>query len=42
MTKRAALIERHRSLIGKFLFEFVIIFIGVTAAFALEAARQEP
>jgi hypothetical protein len=41
MTKRAALIERHRSLIGKFLFEFVIIFIGVTAAFALEAARQE-
>ena len=41
MTKRAGLIDRHRSLIGKFLFEFVIIFIGVTAAFALEAARQE-
>ena len=35
------MIDRHRSLIGKFLFEFVIIFIGVTAAFALEAARQE-
>jgi len=28
-------------LIGKLLFEVVIIFIGVTAAFALEAARQE-
>ena len=31
----------RRELIGKFLFEFVIIFIGVTAAFALEAVRQE-
>lgn len=28
-------------LIGRLLFEVVIIFIGVTAAFALEAARQE-
>ena len=28
-------------MIGKFLFEIIIIFIGVTAAFALEAARQE-
>jgi hypothetical protein len=33
--------ERHRSLAGKLLFEFVIIFVGVTAAFALEAARRE-
>lgn len=33
--------DRHRSLIGKLLFEIVIIFIGVTAAFALEAERQE-
>ena len=30
----------HRTLAGKFLFEIVIIFIGVTAAFALESARQ--
>ena len=34
-------LERHRPLIGKLLFEIAIIFIGVTAAFALEAARQE-
>lgn len=33
--------KRNRPLIGKLLFEVVIIFIGVTAAFALEAARQE-
>lgn len=33
--------QRHRELIGRFIFEFVIIVIGVTAAFALEAARQE-
>lgn len=33
--------EGHRSLAGKLLFEFVIIFVGVTAAFALEAARRE-
>lgn len=31
----------RRELIGKLVFEIVIIFIGVTAAFALEAARQE-
>ncbi len=31
----------RRKLIGKLVFEIVIIFIGVTAAFALEAARQE-
>jgi hypothetical protein len=41
MTTRAGLMERHRPLIGKLLFEVVIIFIGVTAAFALEAARQD-
>ncbi|MEO7814365.1 MAG: hypothetical protein ABIR87_02865 [Sphingomicrobium sp.] len=34
-------VERHRPLIGKLLFEIVIIFIGVSAAFALEAARQD-
>ena len=33
--------ERHRPLIGKLLFEVAIIFIGVTAAFALEGARQD-
>ncbi|MEO8618682.1 MAG: hypothetical protein ABI412_04890 [Sphingomicrobium sp.] len=33
--------SRHHDLIGKFLFEIVIIFVGVTAAFALEAVRQE-
>ena len=32
---------KRRELIGKLLFEIVIIFIGVTAAFALEAARQD-
>lgn len=32
---------KRRELIGKLLFEIVIIFIGVTAAFALEAARQK-
>ena len=33
--------EHYRPLIGKLLFEVVIVFIGVTAAFALEAARQD-
>ena len=33
--------ERHRPLLGKLVFEIVIIFVGVTAAFALEAARQD-
>ena len=32
---------KRRELFGKLLFEIVIIFIGVTAAFALEAARQD-
>jgi hypothetical protein len=32
---------RRREAIGKFVFEVVIVFIGVTAAFALEAARQD-
>lgn len=31
---------RHRALIGRLLFELVIIFIGVTAAFALENYRE--
>ena len=41
MAKLGQKFERHRPLIGKLLFEIVIIFIGVTAAFALEAARQD-
>ena len=41
MTEIRERFERNRPLIGKLLFEVVIIFIGVTAAFALEAARQE-
>ena len=32
---------KRRELIGRLLFEIIIIFIGVTAAFTLEAARQE-
>ena len=32
---------RNRELIGKFVFELVIVFIGVTAAFALENRREE-
>lgn len=34
-------LAQRRELIGRFLFEIVIIIIGVTAAFALEAARQD-
>ena len=30
----------HRSLLGEFAFELVIVFVGVTAAFALENYRQ--
>jgi len=41
MADHQARFERHRPLIGKLLFEVAIIFIGVTGAFALEAARQE-
>ena len=33
-------IDGHRDLIGRFAFELVIIFVGVTAAFALENARE--
>ena len=33
--------HKHRPLIGKLVFEIVIVFVGVTAAFALEAARQD-
>ena len=32
---------QRRELLGKLLFEIVIIFVGVTAAFALEAGRQD-
>lgn len=32
---------RHRALIGKFLFEFVVIVVGVTIAFALEGVRRD-
>ena len=32
--------QGHRELIGRFAFELVIIIVGVTAAFALENARQ--
>ena len=41
MAKLRERFEKQRPLIGKLVFEIVIIFIGVTAAFALEAARQE-
>ena len=34
-------LTKRRELIGKLLFEIVIIFVGVTAAFALETARQD-
>ena len=32
--------ERYRELLGHFVFELVIVFVGVTAAFALEGMRQ--
>jgi hypothetical protein len=35
------LAKRHRDLLGRFAFELVIVFVGVTAAFALEDLRQE-
>ena len=41
MTRLREHLTQRRELIGKFIFEIVIIFVGVTAAFALEAARQE-
>ena len=31
---------RHGATIGRFLFELVIVFVGVTAAFALENYRE--
>ena len=33
--------REHRALFGKFAFELVVVFIGVTAAFALENWRQD-
>ena len=41
MIELRKLSERHKPLIGRLLFEIAIIFIGVTAAFALESERQE-
>lgn len=41
MSGLRGILGSHRELIGKFLFEIAIVFIGVTAAFALEAARQD-
>lgn len=35
------LLRRRRALIGRFAFELVVVFVGVTAAFALENARQD-
>lgn len=33
-------VGRHRTLLGEFAFELIIVFVGVTAAFALENYRQ--
>jgi hypothetical protein len=33
-------VARHRTLLGEFTFELIIVFVGVTAAFALENFRQ--
>jgi len=41
MAKLRERFEKQRPLIGKLLFEIVIIFVGVTAAFALDDVRQE-
>lgn len=37
----AAAYTAHRALIGKIALEFVIVFVGVTAAFALEGVRRD-
>lgn len=31
----------NRALVGRFLFELVVVFVGVTAAFAMEGARRD-
>jgi hypothetical protein len=36
-----AWLQGHRGLAGKFAFELVIVFVGVTGAFALENLRQQ-
>lgn len=41
MTRLREHLTQRRELIGKFIFEIVIIFVGVTAAFALENVRQQ-
>lgn len=33
--------QDYRAVVGKFAFELVVVFVGVTAAFALENARQD-
>ena len=40
-TRFRAWFDRHRALAGKLLFEFVVIVVGVTIAFALEGMRQD-
>jgi hypothetical protein len=43
-SSRASLFGRHRDLLGRIAFELTVVFVGVTAAFALEnfrEARQE-
>lgn len=37
----AAAYSRHRALLGKSAFEIVIVFVGVTAAFALDSVRRD-
>jgi hypothetical protein len=37
----AAAFALHRALIAKFTFEIVIVFVGVSAAFALESVRRD-
>ncbi len=39
--RTTAWLRTRRSLIGKFAFELAIVFVGVTAAFAMEGLRQQ-
>lgn len=41
MARLRDFLSKRRELLGKFLFEVVIVFIGVTGAFALEGARRD-
>lgn len=40
MARLRAMIESRRALAGRLAFEFLVIFVGVTAAFALEGWRE--